>query len=114
MSISAHSTRVDFFREPENGRKHQSPIVFVIVLKSAALYLSVSDRQVRPAALPTPSQMQEKLDRYEDLLFLLFSEISQRLPTTCFHIMKKRCCESSGMNNSNFQRSVSAVVRGVA
>lgn len=49
-------------------------VVFVIVLKSAALYLSVPDGQVRPKALLTPFQMQGKLYRYEDLLFPLFSK----------------------------------------
>lgn len=43
-SISPGSVRVVFFREPENGWKHQSASCFVIAqLLSAVLYLSVSD-----------------------------------------------------------------------
>lgn len=63
-----------FLQGARKWKKTSEPIVFVIVLKSAALYLSVSDRQVRLKALLTPFQMQEKLYRYEDLLFLLFTK----------------------------------------
>lgn len=52
--------------------KTSEPIVFVILLKSAALYLSGSDREVRPKALLTLFQVHGKHCRYTDLLFMLF------------------------------------------
>lgn len=63
-----------FLQGARKWKKTSEPIVFVILGKRAALCLSISDGQVRPEALLSQFQVQEKLHRFRNYLFALFSK----------------------------------------
>lgn len=101
MSISAHSAEVDFFREPENGRKHQSPsclLSWVSVQHSAFLYLM--DRCGQKHFCLNFRCRRSSTGSGTIYLRSLVSFIP--LPITCFHIWYW-FGESFGMNTSHLE-----------